>query len=155
MSQGALFKHFRSKADLLAATVEHLFGALIDDFRDAFAGLAAEPFPLSAALALLRETFAQPRLLAAFELYTAARTDDVLRATLGPVLAEHRTNLRREARRLFPEVAHVPRADALVDLVMAALQGAALGALVLPDDESDARGFALLEAVVRRELRDV
>ncbi len=155
VSQGALFKHFPSKADLLGATVRHLFAALVDDFRGAFAGVAGEPEPVRVALGLLRETFAQPRLLAAFELYTAARTDDDLRATLAPVMAEHRANLRREARALLPAAPEGPGFDALVDLVMSALQGAALGTLVLADADSEARGLALLEEWVGRELARV
>ncbi len=155
MSQGALFKHFPSKADLLGATVRHLFAALVDDFRTAFAGVAGEPEPFTVALGLLRETFAQPRLLAAFELYTAARTDEGLRATLAPVMQEHRDNLRREALQLLPGAEGGARFEALVDVVMSALQGAALGALVLPDEASEARGLALLEELVSRELSRV
>ncbi len=132
--------------------MRHLFAALVDDFRSAFAGVAGEPEPVRAALGLLRETFAQPRLLAAFELYTAARTDPGLRATLAPVIEEHRDNLRREARELLPAAGDGPRFDALVDLVMSALQGAALGALVLRDADSEARGLALLEELVGGEL---
>ena len=36
VSQGALYKHFGSKQQLLAATTDHLFGQLIRGFRAAF-----------------------------------------------------------------------------------------------------------------------
>jgi len=107
---------------------------------------------VTAALRLLRETFAQPRLLAAFELYTAARTDAGLRDVLAPVIEAHRENLRGAARRLFPEARRI---DAIADAVVSAVQGAALGALVLPEPEAESRAFAWLEDVVRRELGDV
>jgi AcrR family transcriptional regulator len=152
VSQGALFKHFPSKADLLGATVRHLFTGLVEDFRAAFASAEAASDPVGHALALLRETFAQPRLLAAFELYAAARTDPGLAASLSPVLADHRENLRAEARKLFPRAGAGADFDALVDLVMAALQGAALGALVLPDPAAETRGLALLERLLRQEI---
>jgi len=152
VSQGALFKHFRSKRELLAETVEHLFARLIEDFEAAFAALPDQPDRVRAALELLRGTFAQPRLLAAFELYTAARSDADLREVLAPVMADHRENLRRAARRLFPGAARV---DAVADAVLAAVQGAALGALVLPEPRAEARSLEWLLEAVRRELGDV
>lgn len=155
VSQGALFKHFPSKAQLLGAAVRHLFAGLISDFRASFAAVDPRAERVSAALDLLREAFAQPRLLAAFDLYTAARTDRGLRAALAPVMAEHRENLRVEARKLFPEADALPDFDAVVDTLMAALQGAALGALVLPEPDAQARGLDVLERQVRRELGDV
>jgi AcrR family transcriptional regulator len=156
VSQGALFKHFPTKTALLGATVRHLFAGLVDDFRAGCALAAGERDRLPAALRLLRQSFEQPRLLAAFELFTAARTDARLRGALAPVLEEHREHVRAEARALFPDTPLAPPArDALVDVVVAALQGAALGALVLPDSGAEARGLALLERLARQELAGV
>jgi AcrR family transcriptional regulator len=153
LSQGALFKHFSSKAGLVGATAERLFAALIEDFRAAFAELPRQGDGLGAALRQLVRTFGERRLLAALELYTAARTDPVLRAQLAPVLARHHANLLREARELFPRAAAAnPDFDAIVDGVIAALQGAALGGLVHEDPEAARRSFAWLERIVRAEL---
>ena len=152
VSQGALFKHFPSKRELLSATVRHLFAQLIGDFEVAFARLPDAPDRVAAGVRLLRESFAEPRLLAVLELYTAARTDTLLRADLVPVMAEHRENLRAAARRLFPGGA---RAEVVADALIAAVQGAALGALVLAEPEAEARSFAWLEEVARREISDV
>ena len=153
LSQGALFKHFSSKAGLVGATAERLFAALIEDFRAAFAEVPAQGDGLGAALRQLVRTFGERRLLAALELYTAARTDPVLRAQLAPVLARHHANLLREARELFPRAAASnPDFDAIVDAVIAALQGAALGGLVHEDPEAARRSFAWLERIVRAEL---
>jgi AcrR family transcriptional regulator len=153
LSQGALFKHFSSKAGLVGATAERLFAALIEDFRAAFAEVPALGDGLGAALRQLVRTFGERRLLAALELYTAARTDPVLRAQLAPVLTRHHANLLREARELFPRAAASnPDFDAIVDAVIAALQGAALGGLVHEDPEAARRSFAWLERIVRAEL---
>lgn len=153
LSQGALFKHFASKAGLVGAMAERLFAALIEDFR---AGFAQAPEPgddLGAALRQLVRTFGEPRLLAALELYTAARTDPVLRAQLAPVLARHHANLLREARELFPRAAASNADfDAIVDGVIAALQGGALGGLVQADADAARRSLAWLERLVRSEL---
>ena len=153
LSQGALFKHFASKAGLLGALAERLFAALIEDFRAAFGAAPRQGDRLGAALGQLSRSFAEPRLLAALELYTAARTDALLRAQLAPVLARHHANLLREARELFPEAAVAnPDFDAVVDTVIAALQGGALGGLVAADAGTAQRSLAWLERLVRTEL---
>jgi AcrR family transcriptional regulator len=153
LSQGALFKHFASKAGLVGATAERLFAGLIDDFRAALPPAAAEGERLALALRRLEQVFEQPRLLAALELYTAARSDAVLRAQLAPVLARHRANLLAEARALFPRAAAANRDfEAVVDAVISALQGEALSALVLRDAEGARRSRAWLERAVRAEL---
>ena len=153
LSQGALFKHFASKAGLVGAMAERLFSALIEDFRAAFGAVGRQGDRLGAALGELARSFGEPRLLAALELYTAARTDPVLRAQLAPVLARHHANLLREARELFPQAAAAnPDFDAVVDTVIAALQGGALGGLVAADAGTGPRSLAWLEGLVRAEL---
>lgn len=155
VSQGALFKHFDSKLSLLGAAIDHLFQEMIASYERAFETVAAErpDRRLSAALDLLRATFAEPRLQAAFELYVAARTDASLREAIEPAMRAHRQNLKTVAHALFPEeAARTPTFEAAVDLILDTLQGAALGALVLPDPDSDAPVFALLERWVDGEL---
>ena len=62
----------------------------------------------------------------AFELYVAARTDRELADQLNPVVARHAANLRAEAVALFPRAAAHPDFDAILDIVVSTLQGAAL-----------------------------
>lgn len=153
VSQGALFKHYANKRELLAAALEHLLAALVQEWRRDFARAARRKDPVATAVPLLWRIFTQPRLHAVFDLYAATRTDAELRAVVGPVLERHRENLRREARALFPEAAE--RSDdfeGTVDALIAALQGAAIGALVLPDAAAEARQLAFLERIARAEL---
>jgi len=153
VSQGALFKHFPTKAQLIGAAVEHLFAGLVEDYHRAFEGAASARDRVEAAVRLLWERFEEPRLRAAFELYTAARTDPELRAALGPVLERHRANLLRAAAALFPEAARRnPSFDDAVDVVLAAMQGLAIGALAQPDAASEARQIDFLVRLARREL---
>jgi AcrR family transcriptional regulator len=127
VSQGALFKHFATKAELVSAAAEHLFASLVADYRAAFAARARDTDRAAAAVELLWSIFQQPRLAAAFELYLAARTDPDLSARLAPVASTHADNLRREARALFPEAARRhPDFEPLIDLVVGALQGEAM-----------------------------
>ncbi len=156
VSQGALFKHFPSKAALLGATVEHLFAGLFDTFRSAFDRIArqgGETDRVSEALRILWGIFREPALQAAYELYMAARTDEALRRALDPVLARHRDSIHAEARKLFPEAAvHNPGFGGAIDGLVNSLQGAALGAMARPDPEAEAQHLHFLETVARREL---
>ena len=152
VSQGALFKHFATKAELVSAAAEHLFASLVEDYRSAFAERADEPDRAAAAVELLWSLFQQPRLAAVFELYLAARTDPELAARLAPVAARHADNLRREARALFPEPARThPDFEPLIDVVVGALQGEAI-APTLGDPQRGERLRAFLTRLARSVL---
>ena len=136
VSQGALFKHFATKADLLAAAAERLFASLVDDYREGFAAFPVER-RVTGAIELLWSVFERPKLHAAFELYVAARTDAELAGRLAPVAAAHRENLHRLARNLFADAADPERFSVLVDFVIDAFQGARLGALAAPREDRE------------------
>ena len=153
VSQGALFKHFASKGELLAATAERLFANLIDAYRDSMPRLVGVEDRAAAAVQLLWDVFEDARLLAAIELYAAARTDRELAARLAPVAARHGENLHALARELFPEAAaRNPDFDALVSAVVQAIQGATLGSLASGDRGDFAPMLALLTDLVRKSV---
>ena len=150
VSQGALFKHFATKADLLCRAAEELFAQLRANYRAGFVAAAAEGDPVAAATRLLETTFREPRLQAAFELYQAPRTDGELAASLRPVAVRHAEHLREQARELFPDAAaRSADFEATVDLAVYALQGAAMGGDVLRDGARDARLLELLTRLAR------
>src|SRR5262245_24366442 len=145
VSQGALFKHFVSKGELLAATAERLFANLIDAYRDSMPRLVGVEDRAAAAVQLLWDVFEDARLRAAIELYGAARTGRELAARLAPVAERHGENLRQLARELFPEAAaRNPGFDALTAVVVQAIQGATLGSLAAGDRRAFAPMLALL-----------
>jgi AcrR family transcriptional regulator len=147
VSQGALFKHFATKTELLCRAAEALFEELRANYRAGFAAVAAQGDKVAAATRLLETTFREPRLQAAFELYQAARTDAELAASLRPVAERHAEHLRQQARDIFPEAAaKSPDFEAIIDLAVYALQGAAIGGDVLRDGARDGR---LLELITR------
>jgi len=135
VSQGALFKHFPTKAALMSGTAAYLFAGLIADYRRRFSRLPDGRGRLAAAIDLLWALFETPRMHAAFELYVAARTEPDLARSLKPVADEHHENLHALARDLFPTAGRAPRFDALVDLIIGAFQGTALGNLAARRDE--------------------
>ena len=153
VSQGALFKHFASKGELLAATAEQLFAHLIDAYRDTLPRLAGVQDRVAAAVGLLWDVFEDARLLAAIELYAAARTDRELAQRLAPVAERHGENLRQLARALFSEAAaRNPDFDAVVSAVVQAIQGATLGSLASGDRRAFAPMLALLTDLVRKAV---
>src|SRR5689334_4222171 len=84
VSQGALFKHYPSKAALLSAAVEHLFAELVSSYQRAFAAMPRAAATPEAAFDLLWAVYTSPRLAVAFELYAVARTDRELARALEP-----------------------------------------------------------------------
>ena len=125
VSQGALFKHVPTKSALLAAATEYLFANLVKGYGKRFAAVDARESPIATGVALLWEVFQDPRLHAAYDLYTAARTDKELHASLAPVVRDHYANLHGLARSLLHDRLQVPdeRLDDAVDLAILALQG--------------------------------
>jgi len=153
VSQGALFKHFATKAELVAAAAEHLFGNLVEEFERALPTVAGRADGPAAAVRQLWTVFQQPRLHAAFELYNAARTDADLARKLAPVTARHAANVRAHARSLFPAAATArPDFDAIANVVVSAMQGAAFGNLASPDPARDEAMLAALTDLVRRTV---
>ena len=144
LSQGALFKHFETKAALLAAVIEHLFDELRADYEARFIDLPAERRTARGGIELLWDEMFDPRLAAAYELYTAARTDDDLRAALEPVVAAHVERIHLLAATLVPGLDAEVRRSA-VDLALLAIQGLVVQQMALPDGDQHQRLRALLD----------
>jgi AcrR family transcriptional regulator len=132
LSQGALFKHFATKSDLLAAVTEQLFAQLRDAFEAEFRALPAPARTVRGGLQLLWTQMLDPRLAAAFELYTAARTDHELRARLEPVVRAHIGRIETLAATLV-DLGDPERVKSAVGLAIAAMQGLVLNQMALPD----------------------
>jgi AcrR family transcriptional regulator len=149
VSQGALFKHFATKAELLAAAVEGALARFVATFQRE---MSRRPCEIHDAFTVLWAIFREPEMRAVFEVYIAARTDPALAALLAPILARHRAAILAEAHRLFP-VIPAARADldAAIDAIVYAMQGAALGIFV-PDHDAEAQQLAFLERLATREL---
>lgn len=153
VSRGAQLHHFRTRAALVAAAVEHLYAGLTADYEKAFANLAPGTDRVSAAVDLLWETFQDPRLAAVLELFVAGRTDDELREQLAKVASGHRARVTELARAYFPVVP--PREEefaGLLALVLDALQGMAVAQLVEPHEEGARFALFRLKRIAKAEL---
>ncbi|QXC63159.1 TetR/AcrR family transcriptional regulator [Aquihabitans sp. G128] len=157
VSQGAVFKHFATKADLLAATVASIFAGLVARYEGQFVASDAAAAPadrLGAGLDLLWEIFQDERLLAAYDLFTAARTDADLQADLQPVVRAHVANLHALAELLFADllVDDVDRLHDAVDLAAATMQGLVVNRVAVAAPETEARVLAMLRHWVADRL---
>lgn len=134
VSNGALFRHFPTRLDLLAATVEHVLVRLRDDYEQTFAGLSdpagdADATPdVGTVLDLLWSAMSDPELAAVFELYAQARTDTELLAAIHPIVTAHGDYVRGLVDRVSTALAAGDagageRVAALGNLAILSMQG--------------------------------
>ncbi len=147
LSNGALFRYFPTRADLLAATVEEIFVLLRSDFEAAFGGLPPGERRPGRILELLWAVMSDPRLAGVYDIYTAARTDPWMRTAIQPVVADHLERLQELGRNLL---AGLPGFDsAVVDqamwLAIQAMQGLVVNAMVWPDPAAEVQLLGTLE----------
>lgn len=88
VSNGALFRHFRTRLDLIAATVEHVLVRLRTTYETTFGDLPDRP-DVETLLDLLWSAMSDTQFGAVLEVYTQARTDTDLLAAIHPIVAEH------------------------------------------------------------------
>jgi AcrR family transcriptional regulator len=142
MSQGALFKHFATKEALLSAAAEELCSSLFPKFRRAMRHHRSGKDPLERAIRGLWSVFETNEVRVLHELYAAAPTEPALREALAPIVAKHRKHILEEARSLFPDLAESPTFERSLEIIVAAMQGAAL---MLFEGGNRARERALLD----------
>lgn len=126
VSRGAQLHHFPTKAELIAATMDHMVVRLGEQIRADAASLPAGPERVRAVVTMLARYYASPLAIAATELWMAARTDPEL-ARL--VLPQSRT-VSRECLRVTATLLGVdlrdPRTRELLELTQELLRGLGL-----------------------------
>jgi AcrR family transcriptional regulator len=135
VARGSLLHQFSTRAELMAASVAHLFQRLTADYVDTCAAVRADETNdvarrIELAGELLLAGYADPRLAAVLDIYAAARTDAELMAALKPVAARHRKVVRDLAQTLFPATAKSKLAARRLAVVLDALQGLAFRSVV-------------------------
>ena len=89
LSGGALFRHFETMGDFMAATAYEVMRRQLDDFGKQVAAIPLSQPALEAMLHILRDITGNDTNVVIYELLVAARTDDRLRVTLQEVLSEY------------------------------------------------------------------
>jgi AcrR family transcriptional regulator len=149
VSDGALFRHFATMGDFMAATALEVMRRQLDLFTKQVAEIPADQPALEAALTVLRDVTGNSTNTVMYELLIAARTDERLRATLQDVLKEYAANIYAIARSL-PGADRFP-ADELATLVAIltnVFDGAAIVRAVLPQPDIETSRIQLLTALL-------
>jgi AcrR family transcriptional regulator len=129
VSRGAQTHHFPTKADLVAAAIEHLFVEQAGRFRATFEAVPPEQRDLGAAVGMLWEIVSGPSYAPVLELVVAARTDEPLRVVVHAMMATLEHTVAELLTDLFPGFDGSDDGVAmLVDLAFSIVQGAAISA---------------------------
>jgi AcrR family transcriptional regulator len=150
VSEGALFRHFDTMGDFMAATAYEVLRRQLDLFTKRVAEIPADTAALAAVLTILRDITGNPTNTVIYELMIAARTDEKLRATLQHVLTEYSARIYDAARALpGTESLQEDTFAALVATITNTFDGAAIVRAVLPQPEIDAQQIPLLASLLR------
>ncbi|SPM37597.1 TetR family transcriptional regulator [Mycobacterium rhizamassiliense] len=149
VSVGALFRHFETMGDFMAATASEVLRRQVESFTKQVAAIPAGRPALEAALVILRDITGGPTNAVLYELMIAARTDEKLNAHLRDVLAQYTAKILDAARAL-------PGADAiggdtfpvLVALMTNVFDGAAMVRGIFPEPDIEEQRIALLSKLI-------
>jgi AcrR family transcriptional regulator len=149
VSDGALFRHFPTMGDFMAATAREVMRRQLGLFTKQVAEIPADQPALQAALTIMRDVTGNATNTVMYELLIAARTDEKLKATLQEVLTEYAINIYDVARSL-PGADQIPEDTfaALVAILTNTFDGAAIVRAVLPQPDIEAGRIALLTALL-------
>jgi AcrR family transcriptional regulator len=151
VSDGALFRHFATMGDFMAATALEVMRRQLGLFTKQVAEIPADQPALEAVLVILRDVTGNATNTVMYELLVAARTDEKLRATLQNVLTEYAANIYEVARSLpgteqFPDETFA----ALVAILTNTFDGAAIVRAVLPQPDIEAQRIQLMTSLLSR-----
>jgi AcrR family transcriptional regulator len=149
VSVGALFRHFETMSDFMAATASEVLRRQVESFTKQVAQIPADRPALEAALTILRDITGSSTNAVLYELMVAARTDEKLNAHLRDVLAQYSAKILDAARAL-------PGAEAVADetfpvlvaLMTNVFDGAAMVRGIFPEPDIEEQRIALLSKLI-------
>jgi AcrR family transcriptional regulator len=155
VSVGALFRHFETMSDFMAATASEVLRRQLDLFTKGVAEIPADQPALEAALAILRDITSGPTNAAFYELMIAARTDEKLRDALQQEFGQYAAKID-DAARALPGVESLPEETfpVLVALMRNVFDGAAVVEGVLPQPDIAAQRIPVLTALLTAAVPD-
>jgi AcrR family transcriptional regulator len=144
-SVGALFRHFDTMGDFMAATASEVLRRQLESFTAQVAEIPPDRPALQEGLRILRDITAGPRNAVLYELLIAARTDDKLKAIMENELGQYEAEMIAAARTL-PGVENVPEETfpVIVALLTNIFDGAALVHGVVPRPEIEEQRIPVL-----------
>jgi len=156
VSVGALFRHFETMGDFMAATASEVLRRQLELFTKGVAEIPADRPALEAALEILRDITSGPTHAPFYELMIAARTDEKLRDALQQEFVQYAAKID-DAARALPGVEGLSEETFLVvaALMRNVFDGAAVVEGVLPQPEIAAQRIPVLMALLSAALPDV
>lgn len=151
VSDGALFRHFPTMGDFMAATAQEAGRRLIELGVRKAAEIPARKPSLEEALTILRDLTASPNNTVIQELAVAARTDVKLRETLRDVMTAYFAKIHETVRPSLPEELDAAGDEnflAMLGLVLSAFNGATLFQHVLSQPGFDEAQIPLLVSLL-------
>jgi AcrR family transcriptional regulator len=155
VSVGALFRHFATMGDFMAATASEVLRRQLERGIKQVAAIPPDQPPLEAALTILQDITSSSGNAVLYELLIAARTDQKLKATLQRELGQYAEKIVDACRtlpgaELFPE----DKFPVLVELLMNVFDGAALVQGIIPVPELDQQRIPMLLTLLNATLQN-
>ena len=145
VSVGALFRHFETMGDFMAATASEVLRRQLEWITKQVAEIPPEAPGLETVLMILRDVTSGPRNVVLYELLIAARTDAKLKATLQDELGDYADKII-EAARTLPGAEQFPqdKFPVIVGLLANVFDGAAVVQGIVPVPELDEHRIPML-----------
>jgi AcrR family transcriptional regulator len=145
VSVGALFRHFETMGDFMAATASEVLRRQLEWITKQVAEIPPEAPGLETVLMILRDVTSGPRNAVLYELLIAARTDAKLKATLQDELGDYADKII-EAARTLPGAEQFPqdKFPVIVGLLANVFDGAAVVQGIVPVPELDEHRIPML-----------
>lgn len=151
LSVGALFRHYPTMGDFMAATGYEVLRRQLESFGKQVAQIPSGEPALPAVLSVLRDITASDTNAVLYELMVAARTDEKLRATLHVVLTEYSAKIFDAAGAVTPTDGLPGDARAVLTAILTnTFDGAAILRPVMADPEFEERKLAMLAEMLGR-----
>lgn len=151
LSVGALFRHYPTMGDFMAATGYEVLRRQLESFSKQVAQIPSGEPALPAVLSVLRDITASDTNAVLYELMVAARTDEKLRATLHVVLTEYSAKIFDAAGAVTPTDGLPGDARAVLTAILTnTFDGAAILRPVMADPEFEERKLAMLADMLGR-----
>lgn len=150
VSQGALFRHFPSREDLMVAVGEDVGERILEAYRKKLSGNRE----ILNAVELIRDACRSKINAAWYELQLAARTNEHLRKALEPVSRRYYEHIIEAARELQPQAALKlgPMFDLVVTSIIALFDGETTHRFLVRDDQLEDARLALIVRAVQSVL---
>jgi AcrR family transcriptional regulator len=129
VSQGALFRHFPTRQDLMVATAEHVATLDVEAFRSLLGSDVSTVEGVTATLHALRRVVLSPANQTWRELLVAARSDADLREALRPARESFQVRMLEVAQELWGDRLPADDLAALLSIAVNMLDGLAFSAL--------------------------